>query len=45
MEFNSYITYDEYVEYGGKLPEDTFTQLERKAQRWLDFSHLIVYHN
>nr|DAF24459.1 MAG TPA: Head Tail Connector Protein [Caudoviricetes sp.] len=37
MEFNSYITYDEYVEYGGKLPEDTFTQLERKAQRWLDF--------
>lgn len=37
MEFNIYITYDEYVEYGGKLPEDTFTQLERKAQRWLDF--------
>lgn len=37
MEFTSYITYEEYQEYGGTLPENTYTHLERKAQRWLDY--------
>lgn len=37
MTFKPYITYDEYVELGGKLPEDVFPQLLRKAQRYLDY--------
>ena len=36
MAFKSYITYEEYTELGGKLPEDSFTYIERKAQRYLD---------
>lgn len=36
MDFVAYITYEEYVELGGNLPEDQFNLLERKAQRWLD---------
>lgn len=37
MTFKPYITYDEYVELGGKLTEDVFPQFERKAQRYLDY--------
>lgn len=37
MAFTSYITYEEYKELGGIVPEDTFPQIERKAQRWLDY--------
>jgi len=36
MDFVAYITYEEYSELGGELPEDSFNLLERKAQRWLD---------
>ena len=36
MAFKSYITYEEYQELGGKLPKDSFTYIERKAQRYLD---------
>ena len=36
MAYNSYITYDEYVELGGNLSEDDFPLFERKAQRYLD---------
>ena len=36
MEFQSYITYNEYVELGGTVSEDAFPILERKAQRYLD---------
>lgn len=36
MDFVAYITYEEYVELGGDLPEDKFNLIERKAQRWLD---------
>ena len=36
MEFVSYITYKEYVDLGGTVDEDTFTILERKAQRMVD---------
>lgn len=34
--FVSYISYEDYKELGGTLPEDAFTILERKAQRTLD---------
>ena len=34
--FNSYLSYQDYKELGGDLPEDVFTKLERKAQRYLD---------
>lgn len=34
--FNRYLTYDDYKELGGTLPLDVFSQLERKAQRYLD---------
>jgi hypothetical protein len=37
MTFKPYITYDEYVELGGNLPEDVFPRLLRKAQRYLDY--------
>lgn len=37
MAFTSYITYEEYKKLGGIVPEDTFPQIERKAQRWLDY--------
>lgn len=36
MAFNSYITYNEYVELGGTLPQDVFNRFIRKAQRILD---------
>lgn len=36
MEFQSYITYNEYVQLGGTVSEDAFPILERKAQRYLD---------
>lgn len=36
MEFQSYITYNEYVALGGTVSEDAFPILERKAQRYLD---------
>ena len=31
MTFKPYITYNEYVELGGKVPEDVFPKFERKA--------------
>lgn len=34
--FTSYLPYSDYKELGGTLSEDTFNQLERKAQRMLD---------
>lgn len=34
--FVSYITYSEYTRFGGSLPKDVFTHVERKAQRTLD---------
>lgn len=37
MAFTSYITYEEYKALGGTVPENTFPQVERKAQRWLDY--------
>lgn len=36
MEFEKYITYDEYVELSGKVSEDVFSKILRKAQRFLD---------
>lgn len=36
MTFESYITYEEYVVLGGKVPEDAFPNVERKARRFLD---------
>lgn len=36
MEFQSYITYEEYIALGGTVSEDAFPILERKAQRYLD---------
>lgn len=36
MAFTSYMTYTEYKELGGKVSEDAFPLLERKAQRYLD---------
>lgn len=33
----TYLTYSEYQELGGTLPKETFTVLNRKAQRWLDY--------
>lgn len=37
MAFERYIEYNEYLELGGKVSEDAFVVLERKAQRWLDY--------
>lgn len=37
MQFNSYLSYDEYKELGGSVDENTFPNLERKAQRYLDY--------
>ena len=37
LEYTSYLTYDDYKELGGTLPEKEFNQYERKAQRWLDY--------
>lgn len=34
--FEGYITYDEYEELSGKVPEDAFPKILRKAQRFLD---------
>lgn len=36
MEFEKYITYEEYVELSGKVSEDVFSKTLRKAQRFLD---------
>lgn len=35
-QYTSYLTYDDYKELGGTLPQDAFARYERKAQRWLD---------
>jgi hypothetical protein len=37
MAFTSYISYLEYEQLGGKVPEESFNVLERKAQRLLDY--------
>lgn len=37
LEYESYLTYDDYKELGGTLPEKEFQLTERKAQRWLDY--------
>lgn len=37
MAFESYLNYDEYLELGGKVSEEAFPNLERKAQRWIDY--------
>lgn len=37
MNFEPYITYDEYVELGGKASLDAFSIYERKSQRLLDY--------
>lgn len=37
MAFKSYLTYNEYIELGGTVPEGSFKNLERKAQRMLDY--------
>lgn len=37
MSFTSYITYEEYQGLGGKVTEDAFPNLERRAQRVLDY--------
>lgn len=37
LEYTSYLTYDDYKELGGTLPEKQFRLTERKAQRWLDY--------
>jgi hypothetical protein len=37
LEYESYLTYDDYKELGGTLPEKEFRLTERKAQRWLDY--------
>jgi hypothetical protein len=34
--FESYLSYDEYKELGGKVPEDVFPMFERKARRKID---------
>lgn len=34
--FTAYISYDEYVDLGGKVSSATFPLLEKKAQRYLD---------
>ena len=31
-----YVTYQEYCDFGGKVPEDVFPNLERRARRQLD---------
>lgn len=36
MEFEKYITYEEYKELSGKVSEDVFSKILRKAQRFLD---------
>lgn len=36
MKFETYITYEEYSNLGGKLQEDVFPNAERKARRVLD---------
>lgn len=36
MEFESYITYEEYTELSGKVTEGVFSKILRKAQRTLD---------
>jgi hypothetical protein len=36
MAFKPYLTYEEYVDYGGTLSEESFDVIERRAQRWLD---------
>lgn len=37
LEYNSYLTYQDYRELGGILDEDAFAKFERKAQRQLDY--------
>lgn len=37
MAFTSYLSYIEYQQLGGKVPEESFNVLERKAQRLLDY--------
>ena len=37
MAFTSYLSYTEYQQLGGKVPEESFNVLERKAQRLLDY--------
>lgn len=37
MAFEYYITYQEYVELGGIVPELLFPVYERKARRWVDY--------
>lgn len=37
LEYESYLTYEDYKELGGTLPEKEFRLTERKAQRWLDY--------
>lgn len=37
LDYQSYLTYEDYKELGGTLPLDAFSRLERKAQRWLDY--------
>ena len=32
-----YLTYDEYIEYGGKVDETTFSQLEFKCEQNINF--------
>lgn len=32
-----YLTYSEYVEYGGTIPESAFSNLERKAEKWINY--------
>jgi len=34
--YTSYLTYSDYKELGGTLPEDAFRLLERKAHRYMD---------
>lgn len=37
MAFISYLSYMEYKQLGGKVPEESFNVLERKAQRLVDY--------
>ena len=37
LQYDSYLTYQDYRELGGTLAEDAFSALERKAQRELDY--------
>lgn len=40
MELESYLTYDEYAEMGGKVDSSAFPNLERRAKRKIDcFTH------